>query len=102
MHLDQYLKQKGQSQGEFGQRLNPPASQGLVSQWVRGITRVTLDYALQIARETNDEVSPRDCADMYIEPAQRGASNAAPDAAAARESKGPMSRQPADPTRDLT
>lgn len=73
MHLDKYLKDVGQSQSDFGSKLTPPASQGLVSQWVRGITRVTLDYALQIERETGGAVSPQDCADMFHEATHRTA-----------------------------
>lgn len=65
MHLDEYLKEASQSQSEFGSVLCPPASQGLVSQWIRGITRITLDYALQIERVTQGRVTPQDCADMY-------------------------------------
>lgn len=71
MHLDEYLKEIGQSQAEFGGQLTPAASQGLVSQWTRGITRITLDYALQIERATGGRVSPQDCADMYREPQAR-------------------------------
>jgi DNA-binding transcriptional regulator YdaS (Cro superfamily) len=71
MHLEDHLKDSGQSQAAFGGRLTPPASQGLVSQWVRGMTRVTLDYALQIEQESNGAVSPQDCADMFIDPARR-------------------------------
>lgn len=71
MHLEEHLKETKQSQGEFGKRLTPPASQGLVSQWVRGITRITLNYALQIERETGGAVGPQDCSDMFIEPANR-------------------------------
>jgi len=67
MHLDEYLKEASQSQKEFGDQLHPPASQGLVSQWIRGITRITLDYALQIERSTAGRVTPQDCADMYGE-----------------------------------
>lgn len=66
MHLEKFLKEKALSQAEFGLGLAPPASQGLVSQWVRGITRVTLDYALQIERATEGQVTPQDCADMYV------------------------------------
>lgn len=65
MHLENFLKESGQSQGAFGAKLVPPASQGLVSQWVRGVTRITLDYALQIDRETAGQVSPQDCSDMF-------------------------------------
>jgi DNA-binding transcriptional regulator YdaS (Cro superfamily) len=65
MHLDEHLKESGQSQTEFGADLKPPASQALVSQWIRGVTRVTLDYALQIDRATCGRVTPQDCADMF-------------------------------------
>jgi len=65
MQLEEHLKETKQSQGDFGKRLTPPASQGLVSQWVRGVTRITLDYALQIERETAGAVTPQDCADMF-------------------------------------
>lgn len=74
MHLENYLKESGQSQGTFGAKLIPPASQGLVSQWVRGVTRITLDYALQIDRESTGLVSPQDCSDMFVKaPADAGA-----------------------------
>lgn len=73
MHLDEHLKEVGQSQAEFGAQLQPPASQGLVSQWVRGITRVTLSYALQIDRVTGGRVTPHDCADMFQNPIVRRA-----------------------------
>ncbi|WP_194720796.1 hypothetical protein [Noviherbaspirillum malthae] len=71
MHLDDYLQAEGISQGDFGKKLIPPASQGLVSQWIRGITRITLDYALQIQGATDNKVAPQDCADMYSNPAKR-------------------------------
>jgi len=78
MHLDEYLKEASQSQNEFGGQLQPPASQGLVSQWVRGITRITLDYALQIDRATAGRVTPQDCADMFRDPSTRRAAVAQP------------------------
>lgn len=77
MHLKDHLKATKQTQGDFGKRLTPPASQGLVSQWIRGETRVTLDYALQIERETDNEVTTQDCADMYLDTAQRAAASVA-------------------------
>lgn len=77
MHLENYLKESGKSQGTFGAKLSPPASQGLVSQWVRGVTRITLDYALQIDRETGGAVTPQDCATMFNESPQRPAAHAA-------------------------
>jgi len=64
MQLDEFLREKNLSQAEFGSNLTPPASQALVSQWVRGVTRVTLSYALQIERQTQGAVKPQDCADM--------------------------------------
>lgn len=65
MQLDEYLKSTGQRQSDFGAALHPPATQALVSQWVRGVTRVTLAHALQINKVTNGQVTPQDCADMY-------------------------------------
>lgn len=65
MHLDAHLKKTRQSQAEFGSTLVPPVSQALVSQWIRGETRVTLLYALQINARTEGAVTPQDCADMY-------------------------------------
>lgn len=65
MHLTEYRKNKKQTQAEFGARLTPPASQSLISQWERGEVRITLDYAVQIDRVTEHEVSCEDCKDMY-------------------------------------
>lgn len=65
MLLADHLKEVEVSQGDFGATLNPPASQALVSQWIRGVTRVTLDYALQIERVTEGKVTPQDCLEMY-------------------------------------
>lgn len=66
MNISSYLKNTGSSQASFGAQLMPQASQALVSQWVRGVTRITLDYALQIERVTQGTVSPQDCADMFV------------------------------------
>jgi len=71
MHLEEFRKKRDLSQHEFGLRLNPPVSQSLVSQWECGETRVTLDYALEIGRATNNEVTPEDCASMYIDRAEK-------------------------------
>lgn len=65
MDLTQYRKNKKVSQAAFGALLTPPASQGLVSQWERGETRITLDYAVQIDHVTSHEVSCEDCKAMY-------------------------------------
>jgi DNA-binding transcriptional regulator YdaS (Cro superfamily) len=65
MHLTEYRKKQSQSQAEFGALLTPLASQSLVSQWERGETRITLDYAVQIDRVTGHEVSCEDCNSMF-------------------------------------
>lgn len=65
MHLSNYLEARGVSQANFGAELEPPASQSLVNQWLRGVTRITLAYALEIERKTEGNVTPQDCADMY-------------------------------------
>lgn len=65
MRLTEYRKKTGQSQDAFGALLVPPASQALVSQWERGITRITLDYAVQIEKVSKSEVTPEDCNAMY-------------------------------------
>lgn len=65
MHLTEYRKNKKQSQAEFGALLNPTASQALVSHWERGVTRITLDYAVQIDHVTEHQVSCEDCNSMY-------------------------------------
>jgi len=68
MQLSNYLDEHGKSQAGFGAELDPPASQSLVNQWLRGVTRITLAYALEIERKTKGQVTPQDCADMYARP----------------------------------
>lgn len=65
MELGTYLKQNGVTQAAFASRFEPPVTQGLVSQWLRGETRMTLDQALQAARITMGAVGPEDCAALY-------------------------------------
>lgn len=65
MHLTDYRKKKKLTQAAFGSRLSPVASQALVSQWERGETRITLDYAIQIDRATKHQVSCADCNAMF-------------------------------------
>lgn len=73
MHLDAFIKQEpGMTQGKFGALLDPPVTQGLVGQWCRGETRVTLPYAIQIKKLTRELVTPEDCDAMYIPPHLRG------------------------------
>jgi DNA-binding transcriptional regulator YdaS (Cro superfamily) len=64
--LSAWLKANKISQAKFGEKLSPPVSQGLVSQWCRGDTRVTLEYSLQINQLTGSEVTPAHCAEMYL------------------------------------
>lgn len=74
MRVDQYLEEVGLTQAAFASRLVPPVTQSLVSQWVRGRTRITLEQALAIEGMTGGKVSPRDCAEMYRpEPADQPA-----------------------------
>jgi DNA-binding transcriptional regulator YdaS (Cro superfamily) len=65
MRLDDYLREHKLTQAQLGAKLNPPVSQAQVSQWVRGITRVTLEQALQIDGVTGGLVSPAECAALY-------------------------------------
>lgn len=65
MQLGKYLDEVRKSQHAFGAELDPPASQSLVNQWLRGVTRITLAYALEIERKSQGMVTPQDCADMY-------------------------------------
>lgn len=65
MHLADFRKETKHSQEAFGALLSPPASQALVSQWERGITRITLDYAVQIERVSEHQVTAEDCHNMY-------------------------------------
>lgn len=74
MHLGDFLKREGKSQADFGTSLNPPVSQALISQWLRGVTRITLSYALDIERMTRGQVTPQDCADMVRMPDQNAMS----------------------------
>lgn len=71
MHLSAWLRAKKVSQSEFGEKLKPPVSQGLVSQWVRGATRMTLTYSLQTQKITNNDVSPADCESMFVKASSR-------------------------------
>lgn len=80
MRLDKYLQDTGISQSDFGKKLSPAVSQGLVSQWVRGSTRITLKQSLQIKRITKNKVTPEDCAEMYVGPAKRFATSEQPQA----------------------
>lgn len=65
MNLTEYLNRHGISQAEFGALYSPPASQSLVSQWCKGVTRMTLQRALETVRLTAGEVSAEDCAAMF-------------------------------------
>jgi DNA-binding transcriptional regulator YdaS (Cro superfamily) len=66
MHLKDYLKAERLSQEAFGAQVNPPVHQTLVSQWINGETAVTLHYSFQIFKATKENVTPKECLDMYI------------------------------------
>ncbi|KKB61528.1 hypothetical protein WM40_22565 [Robbsia andropogonis] len=68
MRLDEYLKASGTSQAAFAAKFTPPLSQGLVSQWLRGKTRITLDQAIQIRELSDGKVTVDDCAAMFETP----------------------------------
>ena len=63
MKLDTYLKERGQSQADFGASLTPPVTQALVSQWILGKTAVSLHYSLEIFRKTGGGYA-EDCLEM--------------------------------------
>jgi hypothetical protein len=65
MKLDAFLLSQGLTQTTFGKMLSPPVTQGQVSQWLRGQSRITLQYALEIGRVTGGAVTPEDCASIY-------------------------------------
>lgn len=65
MHLADFLKAKGLTQSAFGQMLEPPVSQGLVSQWLVGKVRMTLDQALKTKQLSSGLVTPEDCAALF-------------------------------------
>lgn len=58
MDLRTFLADKQLSQAAFGALLNPPVTQSLVSQWIRGEVCVTLHYALQITALSKGKVTP--------------------------------------------
>lgn len=70
MKLVDYLEQKQLSQADFGRSLVPPVSQGLVSQWVMGVTRISLSRAIEIRNKTKNAVTIEDCAAMYTQPSE--------------------------------
>lgn len=65
MQLSDYLKANGLKQAAFGQKFDPPVSQGLVSQWLVGKVRMTLDQALQTKALSGGLVTPEECAALF-------------------------------------
>lgn len=65
MRLDDYLRSVKVTQSEFGAQLSPPVTQGTVSHWCQGRTRVSLRYSIQIETLSEGKVSPTDCASMF-------------------------------------
>ncbi|MEX3690792.1 hypothetical protein AB3X91_11895 [Paraburkholderia sp. BR14263] len=65
MRLEDFMRKRGLTQTQLGALLEPPVTQGLVSQWIQGKVRVMLDQALQIDHLSGGLVTPRECAEMY-------------------------------------
>jgi DNA-binding transcriptional regulator YdaS (Cro superfamily) len=65
MQLQTWRKNAGISQSAFGELLIPPITQAQVSQYELGVTRITLEYALQIDRLSNGSITPKECADLF-------------------------------------
>lgn len=55
MGIDEYLKQKNLTQGQFAEQLG--VSQGLVWQWITGRQRITAERASQIEQSTGGAVT---------------------------------------------
>lgn len=60
MRLNEYLKSKGITQTEFGQKLSPPMTQMHISHVINGRVRISLERAVEIEEMTGGEVSVRD------------------------------------------
>lgn len=65
MTPSEYAASQGLSQKQFGQLFNPPVSQGLVSQWFRGVTKMTLDQALQAVTFSAGMITAEECASLF-------------------------------------
>lgn len=71
MDLKTYLKRSKQSQSEFAEKLG--VSQGLVSQWVQGITGITPERAIEIEDATAGVVTRHELRpDIFGRSPQRG------------------------------
>lgn len=69
MRIDEFRNHKNLSQEAFGALLSPPASQSLVSQWENGVTKITLDRALEIEDMSGGLITARECQQMFRRPA---------------------------------
>ena len=58
MDLKTYLETAKKTQAEFAEDLD--VTQGLVSQWLRGVTRITAERCRDIERVTNGRVTVHD------------------------------------------
>lgn len=68
MTPSEYVSSRGISQKQFGQLFNPPVSQGLVSQWFRGVTKMTLEQALQAVSFSAGQITAEECASLFRYP----------------------------------
>jgi len=66
MYLRDYLRENQLTQVRFAEKFSPPVTQSVVSDWIRGKSRITLAHALQIQKITGGQVTPEDCAALYL------------------------------------
>lgn len=73
MNPAEYVAEKNLSQQDFAACFDPPVSQGLVSQWFRGVTRMTLQQAIQASRFSEGAITVEECAELFERPPERNA-----------------------------
>lgn len=56
MDLKTYLKASKKTQTQFATELRPPVTQGVVSQWILGKTRISAERCRDIERATGGRV----------------------------------------------
>lgn len=73
-----YLKKHNLTQQQFGRKLARPVSGGLVCQWTKGTTKLTVDRAREVEAGSNNEIPRRALLpDLYDDAALANASGAA-------------------------
>jgi hypothetical protein len=68
MQLAMWMDKNGVTQRRLGEMFDPPVSQGLVWQWLKGQSRMSLEHALYLQDHiTKGKVTVRDCAALYVD-----------------------------------